>query len=201
MYARAFPEARSVAFFLHDPRENEQLLYDPHRPAFTMSWSSDKTEWRLVQEKCENCQFAPKHLSCSCADKQQVAFVRHHRCHVGDGIFNGMEVHLPGICSDGRPLVWCSKLGRGDLADAEQALDLTAKMPAWSDEVESLVLDFKGRRIQSSAKNFQLVPQCGKDQPLCQYGKVGPNTFSLDFKFPLSVIQAFGISMTTLFWV
>ena len=109
-----------------------------------------------------------------------------------------------------------------------------------------MVLDFKGRHILSSAKNFQLAlpsnPEtrrmtvlsevakagtCSLSVPgsvfhklhvlrlslRLRYGKIGPQTFSLDFKcafasqfnwlivrYPLSVIQAFGTSLTTLFW-
>jgi len=35
---------------------------------------------------------------------------------------------------------------------------------------------------------------------LCQYGKIGNTTFGLDFKYPLSAAQAFGMAMSTLYW-
>jgi hypothetical protein len=204
MYARASLEARKVEFFLYNPSEQDEKLYDPDRPAFTMTFNKDKTEWRLVQERCEHCQFSPKHLSCACQGKQQVAFIRHTRKPVGDGIFNGMEVHVPGLYSDGSRVIWCPLLGRGDLAgpldDSYEAQQLITKKPVWNDEVESLVLDFKGRHILSSAKNFQLSLSQKPEHIICQYGKIGPMTFSLDFRYPLSVIQAFGVSLTTLFW-
>jgi len=204
MYARAHLEARKVEFFLYNPSEKDEKLYDPTRPAFTMSFSKDKTEWRIVQERCEHCQFSPKHLSCSCHGKQQVAFIRHTRRPVGDGIFNCMELNVPGLYSDGSRVIWCPLLGRGDLAgppeDSYEAQRLITKKPTWNDEVESLVLDFKGRNILSSAKNFQLALSQKPEHVICQYGKIGPMTFSLDFKYPLSVIQAFGVSLTTLFW-
>jgi len=204
MYARANLEARKVEFFLYNPTEKDEKLYDPTRPAFTMTFSKDKTEWRIVQERCEHCQFSPKHLSCSCHGKQQVAFIRHTRAPVGDGIFNCMELNIPGLYSDGSRVIWCPLLGRGDLAgppeDSYEAQRLITKKPTWNDEVESLVLDFKGRNILSSAKNFQLALSQKPEHVICQYGKIGPMTFSLDFKYPLSVIQAFGVSLTTLFW-
>lgn len=205
MYARASLEASKVEFFLYNPSEKEEKLYDPTRPAFTMTFNKDKTEWRIVQEKCEHCQFSPKHLSCACRGKQQVACIRHSRKPVGDGIFNCMELHIPGLYSDGSRVIWCPMLGRGDLGspqheNSHEVQRLVTKKPVWNDEVESLVLDFKGRHILSSAKNFQLVLQQKPEHVICQYGKIGPMTFSLDFRYPLSVIQAFGVSLTTLFW-
>uniref|UniRef100_A0A7S2NPK2 Tubby C-terminal domain-containing protein n=1 Tax=Zooxanthella nutricula TaxID=1333877 RepID=A0A7S2NPK2_9DINO len=204
MYARANLDARKVEFFLYNPTDKEERLYDPSRPAFTMTFSKDRSEWRIVQERCEHCQFAPKHLSCSCHGRQQVAFIRHTREPIGDGIFNCMEVHIPGLYSDGSRVIWCPLLGRGDLGgpfdDNYEAQTLVTRKPVWNDEVESLVLDFKGRHILSSAKNFQLALSQKPEHVICQYGKIGPMTFSLDFRYPLSVIQAFGISLTTLFW-
>lgn len=204
MYARAALEAQKVEFFLYNPTEKEDKLYDAARPAFTMTWSKDKTEWRIVQERCEHCQFSPKYLSCSCHGKQQVAFIRHSKKPIGDGIFNSIEMHVPGLYSDGSRVVWCPLLGRGDLAEgpdgSHEAQRLVTRKPVWNDDVESLVLDFKGRNILSSAKNFQLALSQKPEHVICQYGKIGPSTFSLDFRYPLSVIQAFGASLTTLFW-
>jgi len=207
MYARASLEARKIEFFLYNPSEKEEKLYDPARPAFQMTFSKDRSEWRITQERCEHCRLAPKHLSCTCRGKQQVAFMRHSRTPVGDGIFNCMDVCVPGANHDGSRVVWCPLLGRGDLgspssahSEPDEVQTLITKKPVWNDEVESLVLDFKGRRILPSAKNFQLALSDRPDQVVCQYGKIGPTTFSLDFKFPLSVIQAFGISLSTLLW-
>lgn len=204
MFAQANQEQRVVNFFLYQPNDQECQLFDPARPAFTMSWNKSGTEWRLVQERCENCQFCPKHMSCACSGKQQVAFMRHHRRPIGDGIFNAMEVHVPGLYSDESRVLWCPKLGRGDLSgppdDSYQSLQLQTKSPVWNEEVDSLVLDFKGRSVISSAKNFQLCPEHKPDHVICQYGKIGANTFSLDFRYPMSVIQAFGTALSTSHW-
>mmetsp|Transcript_59613 Transcript_59613/g.129065 ORF Transcript_59613/g.129065 Transcript_59613/m.129065 type:complete len:295 (-) Transcript_59613:243-1127(-) len=203
MFARTCVEAQKIELFLYDPSVTTDRLYDPSRPAFTMTFNKARTEWRIVQERCENCQFLPKQTSCACLGKQQVALIRHSRLSVGEGIFNCMEVVIPGLYSDGSRVVWCPLLQSGDLAmplEGYETQQLITKRPAWNDEVESLVLDFKGRRIVSSAKNFQISLRQKPEHVLCQYGKIGTNTFSLDFKYPLSVIQAFGASLTTTFW-
>merc|ERR1719272_886761 len=50
MNAQVFPEARKVQFFLYNPDDKEtSALFDPTRPAFTMTWNENRTEWRLVQ--------------------------------------------------------------------------------------------------------------------------------------------------------
>jgi hypothetical protein len=203
MYAQVFPQAHKVQFHLYDPRDTQNSLFDASRPAFTMNYKD--TEWKLVQEKCENCQFSPKHSSCTACGKQQVAFMKQSRISVGDGVFNHMEAHVPGLYSDESRVIWCPKLGRGELGlDLDsigyESLKLLTKKPHWNDEVESLVLNFKDRNIVSSAKNFQLVLEQKPDHVICQYGKIGANTFSLDFRYPLSVIQSFGIALSTIFW-
>lgn len=208
MHACLLPDARRVDFHLYNPcdRDTSTSHFDPSRPAFTMTWNEAKTEWMLVQEKCECCQFSPKHSSCSRCGKQQVAFIRHSRIVIGEGSFNRMEINIPGLYSDDQRVIWCPKLGRGDLSldpldDSHESLRLITKRPEWNSQVQSLVLDFKGRRIAASAKNFQLIVEQGTDRVVCQYAKIGSNTFCLDFRYPLSAVQAFASALTTAFWV
>jgi len=211
MFARVALEAREVLFFLYNPTAtggNECPLYDPKRPAFSMAFNERRTEWRLVQNRCEVCQFLPRHRCCDSFGKQQVGFIQHTRDAVGNGICNRMHINIPGLYSDGSRVVWCPCLGRGDLANPEgngrSALEvqhLITRSPDWNEDCQSLVLDFRGRCIQSSPKNFQLALRQKPDHVVCQYGKIGPSTFGLDFKYPLSVVQAFSASMTTLFWI
>merc|ERR1719223_2545208 len=85
-----------------------------------MTFNAACTEWHLVQERCDNCQLSPSHLSCARCGKQQLAFIRHHRCHVGDGISHALELRIPGIYANGQPIIWCSALGRRDLGHVEE---------------------------------------------------------------------------------
>jgi len=205
MYTRVQLEARLVSFYLYDPaKEEEKDLFDEATPAFTMSFNEARTEWRLCQERCENCQMTPTHLSCANCGKQQLAHIRHLRSDIGEGVSNVLEMRIPGIYSDGRALVWCDAVGKGDLGRPQEGNNetqlLVTKLPVWNEQVGSLVLDFKNRSIQSSAKNFQLALQQKPDHVICQFGKLSTSNFSLDFKFPLSAIQAFGAAMSTIFW-
>eukprot|EP00931_Biecheleriopsis_adriatica_P004811 TRINITY_DN106422_c0_g1_i1.p1 TRINITY_DN106422_c0_g1~~TRINITY_DN106422_c0_g1_i1.p1 ORF type:complete len:373 (-),score=51.36 TRINITY_DN106422_c0_g1_i1:68-1186(-) len=205
MYAETSLNSKCVSFFLYDPvDQHDRELYDSALPTFTMTFNEAKTEWRLVQERCDNCRMAPSHLSCTKRGKQQLAVIRHVQCEVGDGTSNCMDVFIPGLYDDGTTVIWCPMLGKSDLADvADECLDkisIISRLPEWNEKVESLVLDFKGRTVISSAKNFQLSLEVKPKHTICQYAKLSASDFGLDFKYPLSVIQSFGIAMSVIFW-
>merc|ERR1712079_853783 len=71
-----------------------------------------------------------------------------------------------------------------------------------STEVESLVLNFQKRdNICSSPRNFMLEDGCGQDsRVILQHGRNGQCTWCLDFRHPLSTVQAFAIAMSSLEW-
>jgi tubby-related protein 1 len=56
-------------------------------------------------------------------------------------------------------------------------------------------LNFDGRVSMPSVKNFQLVPRNDIDNIALQFGKVGEDTFHLDFKSPLTAFQAFALAI------
>lgn len=208
IFAKACLEQHSVNFFLYNPDAGgggKEPLFDASFPTFTMSFSKDKKVWQLRNEVCEACRLSPcRRRACLLKGKQAVAYIAQGQVEIGDGLFNHMEIAIPGIWSDGNRVIWCKELGFGELclnpADPH-LLQLMTKQPEWNDEVESLVLDFKGRSIVASAKNYQLALAKKPDHIICQYGKIGAQTFSLDFKYPLSTVQAFAISLSTMFWV
>jgi len=202
MYAQVSLKDRKVEFFLYNPSDWDKARCSPSKPTFSMTWSRDQKDWLLVSERCEHCRLSPKR--CGCHGKQQVAFFGHRRVHVGGCTFNAMAATIPGLNADGSYRVWCPLLGQGDLAEdaGEQTLHLVTQVPDWNEDVGSLVLDFKGRKVLASAKNFQLVPEYSQrpEHMVCQYAKLKPGAYSLDFRYPLNVIQAFAASITTMFW-
>lgn len=60
-------------------------------------------------------------------------------------------------------------------------------------------LNFYGRVTLASVKNFQLVEEDDDEnqKPLLQFGKVGSDVFTMDFRRPLSAVQAFAICLST----
>ena len=66
----------------------------------------------------------------------------------------------------------------------------------FNSEHQTYLLDFNKRVTRESVKNFQLVDE--KDNIILQFGRCGDNVFIMDFKFPLSPIQAFAICLTSI---
>merc|ERR1711933_663006 len=119
----------------------------------TMSYSGTTGEWRLMQERCDHCRLSPKHIPCSCRCKNELLCMRHTSHNIGGGVNHCMDVCVPS-------------------ADGCDAVSLSTRLPAWNDELNSLVLDFTDRQILPSAKNFQLVLDDDPDHVVCQYGKI-----------------------------
>ncbi|KAI9299281.1 tubby C-terminal-like domain-containing protein, partial [Cunninghamella echinulata] len=80
---------------------------------------------------------------------------------------------------------------------AKDLLVLHNKSPQWNEETQSFVLNFNGRVTQASVKNFQVVHDNDLDYIVMQFGRVERDYFTLDFKYPICLIQAFAIALTS----
>ncbi|XP_057862911.2 tubby-like F-box protein 1 isoform X1 [Cryptomeria japonica] len=83
---------------------------------------------------------------------------------------------------------------------------LKNKAPRWHEQLQCWCLNFHGRVTVASVKNFQLVAamdpsrpgtQADQDVVLLQFGKVGKDMFTMDYRQPLSAFQAFAICLTS----
>ncbi|KAL8196764.1 hypothetical protein R6Q57_024527 [Mikania cordata] len=107
-----------------------------------------------------------------------------------------------------------------DMADScigineNMPLILKNKQPRWHEQLQCWCLNFKGRVTVASVKNFQLVaaippraavppqtaqapPQSSHDKVILQFGKVGKDIFTMDYRYPLSAFQAFAICLSS----
>mmetsp|Transcript_119498 Transcript_119498/g.372311 ORF Transcript_119498/g.372311 Transcript_119498/m.372311 type:complete len:273 (+) Transcript_119498:91-909(+) len=180
MLAKVSKDGRSVAFFLYDSGERSGL-HDPEAPAFTMTCNASRTEWRLAQERSD-ADLSPRQLGGRRRERREVMDIAHTRQCVGSGLSYCLDVRLLPT-------------------DRFDETRLVSKLPVWNEEVQSMVLDFRGRQAVASAKNFQLAPDGDPEHVVCQHAKTGPNSFGLDFKCPLTVIEAFGVALTSIAWV
>ncbi|KAI8611479.1 Tub family-domain-containing protein [Chytriomyces sp. MP71] len=80
--------------------------------------------------------------------------------------------------------------------NTEKLLFLKNKPPRWNETTQSHCLNFGGRVTQPSIKNFQLIGE-DSDMIILQFGRCGPDLFSLDARFPLTPIEAFAVAITT----
>lgn len=199
MAAKTNMEKRLVEFFLYHPDTD---LFDSQDPAFRMTFSGEKKSWLLTKTQCDCCVY--RNRNCEC---QELVNVEQYQEPVGEGLFNIMLAHVPALAKNAnRGICWSAKHGFPSLTtlvngeEHEQAVALENKKPTWNDEAGSLVLEFKGRSIIPSAKNFQLVLSSNKKEVVCQFGKLGPQTFAVDIKYPITMIQAYAMGISTMFW-
>ncbi|GAB2284379.1 Tubby-like F-box protein 7 [Dionaea muscipula] len=83
---------------------------------------------------------------------------------------------------------------------------LKNKAPRWHEHLQCWCLNFHGRVTVASVKNLQLIATQDQSQPggkgdeeevLLQFGKVSDDTFTMDYRQPLSAFQAFAICLTS----
>lgn len=86
----------------------------------------------------------------------------------------------------------------------EGSLVLRNKAPRWHEQLQCWCLNFHGRVTVASVKNFQLVasPENGQPGPehekvILQFGKVGKDVFTMDYRYPISAFQAFAICLSS----
>lgn len=109
-------------------------------------------------------------------------------------------------------------VGPGPLEEEEEGkerpLVLKNKPPRWHEQLQCWCLNFRGRVTVASVKNFQLIaatcpagaPTPSQQQPgqpsdqdkvILQFGKVGKDMFTMDYRYPLSAFQAFAICLSS----
>eukprot|EP01138_Halocafeteria_seosinensis_P015406 gb/GECG01015723.1/.p1 GENE.gb/GECG01015723.1/~~gb/GECG01015723.1/.p1 ORF type:complete len:139 (+),score=7.03 gb/GECG01015723.1/:1-417(+) len=71
------------------------------------------------------------------------------------------------------------------------------KPPKWNEYVGAYVLNFSGRVTMASVKNFQLVTPEDHDRVILQFGRTAKDLFTMDVRWPLSPLQAFGICVSS----
>ncbi|MCL7026000.1 hypothetical protein MKW94_029471 [Papaver nudicaule] len=93
-----------------------------------------------------------------------------------------------------------------DATATSESMVLRNKAPRWHEPLQCWCLNFHGRVTVASVKNFQLAAVVDPSQPggkgdedvvLLQFGKVGDDMFTMDYRQPLSAFQAFAICLTS----
>ncbi|XP_057793814.1 tubby-like F-box protein 5 isoform X2 [Salvia miltiorrhiza] len=87
----------------------------------------------------------------------------------------------------------------------DEPLILKNKTPRWHEQLQCWCLNFRGRVTVASVKNFQLVavgdpsenaPAPEQEKVILQFGKIGKDIFTMDYRYPLSVFQAFALCLS-----
>ena len=143
-------------------------------------------------------------------DREELAAIQFDRLGLVSQLKEGcqprkMKILLPTTTSDNEPIPHSLKQPDGShrkpksLAtllrrnDVGNMFNLESKDPIY--ENGNYRLNFHGRVSVPSVKNFQLTSPDDIDDVICQFGKVGEETFNLDFKYPLCPFQAFCLAL------
>ncbi|KAL2620802.1 hypothetical protein R1flu_001007 [Riccia fluitans] len=96
------------------------------------------------------------------------------------------------------------KMGEAKVGDGvvDVPLMLRTRLYTWDKTCKRYYADFNRGDIPGSAKNFQLVAanhgQSENDKILLQFGQAGQEIFFMDYRYPLTAFEAFGICLTRL---
>ena len=75
---------------------------------------------------------------------------------------------------------------------------LRSREPMYNESAKAYQLNFGGRVTCPSIKNFQLYDvRDPRQETVVQFGKVSEDRFVLDFRYPVSVMQAFCMALST----
>ncbi|KAL4466569.1 hypothetical protein ABPG72_010620 [Tetrahymena utriculariae] len=77
-------------------------------------------------------------------------------------------------------------------------IDLKSLDPIYNQETQTYQLNFYGRAKKASARNFQVQDINDEDQIFLLHGKNTKNSFSVDFSYPLNILQAFTFSIVSI---
>lgn len=122
-----------------------------------------------------------------------------------------MRLLAPGITQEGEQIIHHRSLGStGSLANiiaspSEVPFGLETfqnRFPHWNEEMGAYCLNFGGRVLLASVKNFQIMhgnvdQECVESETLMQFGRVDKDVFHLDVQYPFSPLQALAVSITS----
>lgn len=114
-----------------------------------------------------------------------------------------MKVCVPRVREDGNRVVWRPLSKEEEMINKCKEQDhtnltyLINKAPRWNEQVCAYVLNFNGRVTMASVKNFQLVTPEDQETVVLQFGRVGKDLFTMDFRAPLCPLQAFAITLSS----
>ncbi|OQR95530.1 tubby, partial [Thraustotheca clavata] len=100
-----------------------------------------------------------------------------------------MKVCVPRVREDGTRVVWRPVTKEDEMINKCKEQDhtnltyLINKPPRWNDQVGAYVLNFNGRVTMASV--------------ILQFGRVGKELFTMDFRAPLCPLQAFAITLSS----
>ncbi|XP_049643518.1 LOW QUALITY PROTEIN: tubby-related protein 2-like [Suncus etruscus] len=146
----------------------------------------------------------PQRIFCTASDqiRRELGAVCYETNVLGTRGPRKMTVIIPAIDEQGQRVslqpqnVGDSLLSLFQRGARQELLHMRNKSPLWSSESSAYELNFHGRVTQASVKNFQILYPEKTEELVLQFGRVGPNSFTMDFAFPFCPLQAFAICLS-----
>lgn len=115
-----------------------------------------------------------------------------------------MTIVLPKMNHDDRTRIECrptsehmSLLGHFDEGNLDSITVHHNRQPMWNETTQSYVLNFNGRVTQASVKNFQITAANDPTETVMQFGRIKNDIFTMDYRYPMSAVQAFAIALSS----
>ena len=156
-----------------------------------------------IRHKASNQYISLRILQDRSSQRQELAGILYDTNVLGFKGPRRMTVILPGMNSEGQRVEFKSMSEHDGLVERyksknlEGILELHNKTPVWNDDTQSYVLNFHGRVTQASVKNFQIVHETDADYIIMQFGRVAEDVFTMDFRYPMCALQAFGVALSS----
>ncbi|KAJ3323989.1 hypothetical protein HDV06_000965 [Boothiomyces sp. JEL0866] len=135
--------------------------------------------------------------------EDEIAFVQYDSSILGPRGPRRIKVIMPAL-ENGNPIAPLPEEEKMSLSerisdgtDQQRYLILKNKPPQWNVDTNSFVLDFAGRVSVSSVKNFQIIHENDLDYISLQFGRIDKDKFTMDAQYPFTLLQAFGIALTS----
>jgi hypothetical protein len=227
MLGRLDEKAREFRVYHKKPTEPD---FSASSPDFRLTWDQKAEKWTVVMCSealvCNTCLYRSRSVS-YCEDKPVILSISQglQRSEKADQHWSYMDVD--GISTEfGDNLVECRRCrsARTDSVDtsplmARSSFTLFNEVPPAAPRSElhlksviptmnksgdlSIRFMTRGRTIMPSARNLQIVTNSPENQSteiVLQFVKVSATKFNIDFRAPLSPIQAFCVALSTHYW-
>ncbi|XP_052141574.1 tubby-like F-box protein 5 [Oryza glaberrima] len=155
----------------------------------------------------------PRRMQCTMHSIPALCIQEGGKAPTPTGIIHSLDEQVPALStSKGKePAIEFSSTSlsadlSGPVCTNEVPLVLKNKAPRWHEQLQCWCLNFRGRVTVASVKNFQLVasvdpslgiPAAEQEKVILQFGKIGKDIFTMDYRYPLSAFQAFAICLTS----
>ena len=209
MFTRFYPEKRIFQIYHHSPL-NAGFVEDS--PDFKLSWNEDGKKWvaRMCAERivCETCLYRGRNASFF-EEKPVVLQMDQGIQHSTKGSQHWFYMDISGVSTanwdrfaECRQCQHQKRDTAGGLQRTLPELRLHSTSPTQTSSGDlSIRFLTRGRTIVPSARNLQVVNSTPDGvEVVMQFLKLSSTRFNVDFKAPLSPIQALCLALSTHFW-